>query len=90
MAADWDRGHVHGSIAEATGCVLPADDPLPDLLINRAEELGITAGDLRCWIYEELPQEHLRYSLLLDALGSWARRTGRIETPAPGEGGTAA
>jgi hypothetical protein len=78
MPADWDRGHVHGSIAEATRCVLPMEDPLPDLLINRAQELGITPGDLRSWIYEELPQEHLRYALLLDALSRWAQRTERV------------
>lgn len=86
---NWDRGHVHGSIAEATGCVLHADDPLPDLLITRAQELGIAPSDLRLWIYEELPNDQLRYSLLLEALARWARRTQRV-TPGADPSGEAA
>lgn len=82
----WDRGHVHGSIAEATRCVLRADDPLPDLLIERAQAIGITPHDLRSWIYEELPHDHLRYALLLEALTSWARKTHRIETDGISQG----
>lgn len=74
---NWDRGHVHGSIAEATRCVLPADDQLPDMLIERAQALGIKPEDLHSWIYSELPSDQLRYSLLLDALSTWAQRTNR-------------
>lgn len=75
MPAEWDHGRIHGAIAESTRCVLPAEDPLPDMLINRAQELGIRPGDLRAWIYEELPYARLRYALLLDALSDWAKRT---------------
>jgi hypothetical protein len=75
--SEWNRGYVHGSIADATGCVLRADDPLPDLLIDKAQELGLTPEELRVWIYTELPDDSSRYALLLDALCAWAIREGK-------------
>lgn len=72
----WDRGYIHGAIAEATGVLLHADDPLPDTLIAKAQELGIEQADLRKWIYDELGPTltHIRLAAIAAALESWAQR----------------
>jgi hypothetical protein len=68
----WDRGRVHGWIAEATGSALPVESALTDTLITRAQELGITFDELRTWVYLEMRDDRLRYRLLADALAAWA------------------
>lgn len=64
----WDRGNVLGAIEEASGVSLSADDPLPDTLIAKAQELGLMAVDLRLWIYDR-PN-----SFTADELVRWAQR----------------
>ncbi len=72
---DYDRSYVHGAIAEATGMMLRADDPLLDVLINQAQELGMKPDDLKRWIYTELPglTVRIRHREVTDALTAWAR-----------------
>lgn len=68
---DWDRGSVLGAIEEASGVALSADDPLPDTLIAKAQELELQPVDLKLWIYDS--PEH---PWTAENLACWARRNG--------------
>ena len=78
----WDRGYVIDAILQATGVFLSPADPLPDLLIQRAQDIGIQPAALKSWIYEELPNSQLRYKMLTDALTEWANGKGLATEPA--------
>jgi hypothetical protein len=67
----WDRCSVIGAIEEAAHISLSVDDPLPDTLIARAQELGLKPIDLKLWIYDD-PKP----AWTPDALAAWARRMG--------------
>jgi hypothetical protein len=67
----WDRGHVLAAIEDATGQVLQNQNPLPDTLIAKAQELGMMPAELSLWIAEK--PEH---GWTPGDLASWARRNG--------------
>jgi len=69
--AGWDRGSVLGAIEEASGVELSANDSLPDSLIAKAQELGMSPVDLKLWIYDSPG-----HPWTMDNLQDWARRTG--------------
>ena len=67
---DWDRGHVLGALEEATRQSIHADDPLPDTLIAKSQELGLLPAELKLWIYDS-PNDWT-----VDTLTRWARQYG--------------
>ena len=67
----WDRQTVLGALEEAAHVSLSVEDPLPDMLIARAQELGLKPVDLKLWIYDEP-----KLGWTPDALADWARRMG--------------
>lgn len=75
--AAFDRGAVRGAVEEATGIALRVDDPLPDSLIARAEELGLGPLQLTLWIHDQPKQDWSR-----DALARWAERNGFMHAAA--------
>jgi hypothetical protein len=70
--ATWDRGSVLGAIEEASGVALSADSSLPDMLIAKAQELGLRPIDLKLWIYDS-PSG----GWTPDSLTRWANRDNR-------------
>jgi hypothetical protein len=72
-STNWDRGRVFDWIREATGVGLWPNDPLPEILINKAQELGLEPADLRKWIYEGLAATDTRYAIITAAFEAWAR-----------------
>lgn len=54
MYSGWTdlRGQILGALEEAIGRALPAQDPLPDTLIAKAQALGMLPHELRSWIYD--------------------------------------
>jgi hypothetical protein len=71
--ANWDRGRVHDWILEATGVGLWPGDALPEILIDKARQMGLEPADLRKWIYEGLTASDTRYSIITEAFENWAK-----------------
>jgi hypothetical protein len=71
MTSMWDREFVLAAIEDATGRALRATDPLPDTLIAKAQESGMTPAELAIWIHDK--PEH---GWTPGELASWARRNG--------------
>jgi hypothetical protein len=69
---NWDRGSVNDWIVEATHEGLWPGDPLVDILIVKAQELGLEPADLRQFIYECLGSTELRYAIYAEQLARWA------------------
>ena len=67
---DYSREDVLGAIEEATGAALSANDPLPDSLIANAQALGLTAGALRLYIYDEPARDDWS----INAMAAWAAK----------------
>jgi hypothetical protein len=70
----WDRGRVNDWIMEATHEGLWPGDALPDILIVKAQELGLEPADLRKWIYEGLADSAQRYVIITAQFEAWAKR----------------
>lgn len=71
----WDRGRVNDWIMEATHEGLWPGDALVDILIVKAQELGIEPADLRQFIYECLGSTELRYAIYGAQLERWVKLT---------------
>jgi hypothetical protein len=82
--ASWDRGSVLGAIEEASGQPLSADDPTPDMLIAKAQELGLNPVDLKLWIYDS-PEHGWTPDALSSWAGRWLKRCGHCDAAVAGD-----
>lgn len=48
-----DRAQIRAWIEEATGAALPVHDPLPDSLVACAQAVGLSAPELRLFVFDE-------------------------------------
>ncbi|HWE51365.1 MAG TPA: hypothetical protein VG273_16355 [Bryobacteraceae bacterium] len=74
---NFDRAWVRGAIEEAAGVSLSVDDPMPDSLIARAQELKLDPTMLKIFIHD---QPRIDWSQA--ALARWAIARGFIEAKA--------
>ena len=75
---DATRAMILGALEEASGSAMPANDPMPDTLIARAQALGLGPLDLRLWIYENWAQCAQMSDWSTASMERWARDKGLL------------